>query len=161
MDRGLGCNQDISITSFRVCCRAYLAFLATGLDKSVKDEVKRRNEKIRDDDTRDANDREIYDMKSEEARKILERQRIQAYVGNIGYIESSKNFEVYIPVPSVSTHAKEEEEEEGQIRALPPSLRPSLVFHSTITLTSARICIFRILVLCCGETFGIDRVSKR
>lgn len=78
--------------------------LVVGLDKKVQDEVERRS-CVQGDGTRDATNRKIYDVNSEEARKILSKQRIQGYTNDFGYIEKSTCFDLYIPVPKVSDEA--------------------------------------------------------
>lgn len=43
----------------------------------------------------------IYDLQSEEARKIMANQMVQGYAHGFGYIERASYLELYVPVPKV------------------------------------------------------------
>lgn len=53
-------------------------------------------------DGKDHRNKKIYDVNSDEARKIMAGQKVQGYTPSFGYIEKTNLFELFIPVPKVS-----------------------------------------------------------
>lgn len=45
--------------------------------------------------------KKIYDLKSDEAREIMAKQKMQGYTADFGYVEKIDSFDLYIPVPEV------------------------------------------------------------
>lgn len=78
----------------------------TGIDKKVQEETMKKkdvNTRGAEGEKRDATNRKIYDVNSEEARKILSKQKVQGYTNDFGYIEKANFLDLYIPVPKAST----------------------------------------------------------
>lgn len=74
-----------------------------GIDKQLQAEIKKKESAM--PDGIDHRNKKIYDVNSNEARKILAGQKVQGYTPSFGYIEKSNLFELYIPVPKVSKPA--------------------------------------------------------
>lgn len=50
---------------------------------------------------RDHRNKKVYDVNSDEARKIMAKQKVQGYTRDFGYIEKINYLDLYIPVPKV------------------------------------------------------------
>lgn len=74
--------------------------LMTGIDQRVQAEVERKEKTTPED--RDHRNKKVYDVNSDEARKIMAKQKVQGYTRDFGYIEKTNYLDLYIPVPKVS-----------------------------------------------------------
>lgn len=71
-----------------------------GIDKKLQAEIKKKESAM--PKGKDHRNKKIYDVNSDEARKIMAGQKVQGYTPSFGYIEKAKLLELYIPVPNVS-----------------------------------------------------------
>lgn len=74
--------------------------LMTGIDQRVQAELEMKEKTTPKD--RDHRNKKVYDVNSDEARKIMAKQKVQGYTRDFGYIEKLNYLDLYIPVPKVS-----------------------------------------------------------
>lgn len=80
-------------------CFLFIYNFPSGIDRKVQEELDKRQESA--PENMDHRGKKIYDVKSEEAQKILAQQKVQGYTRDFGYVEKAKYLDLYIPVPKV------------------------------------------------------------
>ena len=78
----------------------------TGIDQRVQAEVEMKEKTTPED--RDHRNKKVYDVNSDEARKIMAKQKVQGYTRDFGYIEKINYLDLYIPVPKVGVDSSGE-----------------------------------------------------
>lgn len=109
---------------------------------------------------RDHRNRKIYDVKSEEARKILAKQKVQGYTRDFGYVERVNYFDLYIPVPQVGDAKRHNLFFVSSVNFVLDDDRYRYDKPTTL-LSLHRIGLAFLLLLCCGAFRRIDLSRQR